>query len=98
MVGAIDVEITVGFACYRPRSRPNGAGEVVLECYEEDAREVALWLKEKMRSSIEDVLGKDLGGEKSVEVSYGPSWGETTEGALGLKLHSAGNDGVRDPA
>ena len=24
-------------------------------------------------------LGKDLGGEKSVEVSYGPSWGETTE-------------------
>jgi hypothetical protein len=40
---------------------------------------VALWLKEKMRSSIEDVLGKDLGGEKSVEVSYGPSWGETTE-------------------
>jgi len=41
---------------------------------------VALWLKEKMRSSIEDVLGRDLGGEKSVEVSYGPSWGETTEG------------------
>jgi DNA polymerase I-like protein with 3'-5' exonuclease and polymerase domains len=54
--------------------------EIVLECFEEDAREVALWLKEKMRSSIEDVLGKDLGGEKSVEVSYGPSWGETTEG------------------
>jgi DNA polymerase I-like protein with 3'-5' exonuclease and polymerase domains len=54
--------------------------EIVLECSEEDAREVALWLKEKMRSSIEDVLGKDLGGEKSVEVSYGPSWGETTEG------------------
>jgi hypothetical protein len=54
--------------------------ELVLECPEEDAREVALWLKEKMRSSIEDVLGKDLGGEKSVEVSYGPSWGETTEG------------------
>jgi DNA polymerase I len=53
--------------------------ELVLECPEEDAREVALWLKEKMRSSIEDVLGKDLGSEKSVEVSYGPSWGETTE-------------------
>jgi DNA polymerase-1 len=53
--------------------------ELVLECPEEDAREVALWLKEKMRSSIEDVLGKDLGGEKSVEVSYGPSWAETTE-------------------
>ena len=53
--------------------------ELVLECPEEDARDTALWLKEKMRSSIEDVLGKDLGGEKSVEVSYGPSWGETTE-------------------
>src|SRR5215211_5771328 len=46
--------------------------ELVLECPEADARDVALWLKEKMRSSIEDVLGKDLGGEKSVEVSYGP--------------------------
>jgi DNA polymerase-1 len=53
--------------------------ELVLECPEADARDVALWLKEKMRSSIEEVLGKDLGGEKSVEVSYGPSWGETTE-------------------
>ena len=53
--------------------------ELVLECPEADAHDVALWLKETMRSSIEDVLGKDLGGEKSVEVSYGPSWGETTE-------------------
>jgi DNA polymerase I-like protein with 3'-5' exonuclease and polymerase domains len=53
--------------------------EIVLECPEEDVREVALWLKEKMRSSIEVVLGKDLGGENSVEASYGPSWGETTE-------------------
>jgi DNA polymerase-1 len=53
--------------------------ELVLECQEDDARDVALWLKEKMRSSIEDVLSKDLGGENSVEVSYGPSWGETTE-------------------
>ena len=53
--------------------------EIVLECSEEDAKEVALWLKEKMRSSIEDVLGKDLGGRKSVEVSYGSSWGETVE-------------------
>jgi DNA polymerase-1 len=53
--------------------------ELVLECPEADARDVALWLKEKMRSSIEDVLGRDLGGEKSVEVSYGPSWGEITE-------------------
>ena len=49
------------------------------ECSAPKARETALWLKEKMRTSIEDVLGKDLGGEKSVEVSYGPSWGETTE-------------------
>jgi DNA polymerase I-like protein with 3'-5' exonuclease and polymerase domains len=53
--------------------------ELVLECPEDEARDVALWLKEKMRSSIEDVLGKDLGGENSVEVSYGPSWGETIE-------------------
>ena len=27
----------------------------------------------------EEVLGKALGGSKSVEVGYGPSWGETTE-------------------
>jgi DNA polymerase I len=54
--------------------------ELVLECPKDEAREVALWLKEKMRSAIEDVLGKALGGEKSVEVGYGPSWGETTEG------------------
>src|SRR5215208_2267165 len=53
--------------------------ELVFECPEDDARDVALWLKEKMRSSIEDVLGKDLRDEKSVEVSYGPSWGEITE-------------------
>jgi DNA polymerase I len=53
--------------------------ELVLECPEEDARDTAIWLKSKMRSAIEEVLGKDLGGEKSVEVSYGPSWGETTE-------------------
>lgn len=53
--------------------------ELVLECPEDDARDVALWLKETMRSSSEDVLGKNLGGEKSVEVSYGPSWEETTE-------------------
>ena len=43
--------------------------ELVLECQEDDACDVAHWLKEKMRSSIEEVLGKDLGGEKSVEVS-----------------------------
>jgi DNA polymerase-1 len=53
--------------------------ELVLECPVEDARKVALWLGEKMRSAIEEVLGKALGGSKSVEVGYGPSWGETTE-------------------
>ncbi len=53
--------------------------EIVLECPEEDAREVALWLKAKMRQAIEEVLGKELGGPKSVEVEYGPSWGERTE-------------------
>jgi DNA polymerase-1 len=53
--------------------------ELVLECPEEGAREVALWLKEKMRSAIEEVLGDDLGGEKAVEVGYGPSWGECKE-------------------
>jgi DNA polymerase-1 len=53
--------------------------ELVLECPEEDAHEVALWLGEKMRSAIEGILGKALGGPKSVEVGYGPSWGETTE-------------------
>jgi DNA polymerase-1 len=54
-------------------------GELVLECPEETTREVALWLKEKMRSSIEEVLGAGLGGPKSVEVGYGPSWGECSE-------------------
>jgi DNA polymerase-1 len=53
--------------------------ELVLECPEEGAREVALWLKEKMRSAIEEVLGDDFGGEKAVEVGYGPSWGECKE-------------------
>jgi DNA polymerase I-like protein with 3'-5' exonuclease and polymerase domains len=53
--------------------------ELVLECPADSAHQVALWLKEKMRSSIEEILGPDLGGPKSVEVGYGPSWGETTE-------------------
>ena len=53
--------------------------EIVLECPEEDAREVALWLKAKMRQAMEEVLGKELGGPKSVEVEYGPSWAESTE-------------------
>jgi DNA polymerase-1 len=50
--------------------------ELVLECPEENARSVALWLRGKMRGAIEEVLGKGLGGKESVEVGYGPSWGE----------------------
>jgi hypothetical protein len=37
------------------------------------------WLKSKMREAFEEVLGEELGGTKSVEVSYGPNWGEQTE-------------------
>jgi DNA polymerase-1 len=50
--------------------------ELVLECPKEDAREVALWLKAKMREAMEEILGKELGGPNSAEVGYGPSWGE----------------------
>src|SRR5215212_801434 len=50
--------------------------EVVLEAPEESAEEVALWLHAKMVEAFEEVLGPDLGGEQSVEVGYGPSWGE----------------------
>jgi DNA polymerase-1 len=53
--------------------------ELVLECPESEARGVALWLKEKMRSAMEEILGPALGGPKSVEVEYGPSWGESVE-------------------
>jgi DNA polymerase-1 len=53
--------------------------ELVLECPEEVARDVARWVKAKMRAAMEEVLGTELGGEKSVEVEYGPSWGECTE-------------------
>jgi DNA polymerase I len=49
--------------------------ELVLECPKEDAREVALWLKGKMGEAMEETLGKELGGPKSAEVGYGPSWG-----------------------
>jgi hypothetical protein len=51
----------------------------VLECPEEDAVDVARWLSANMREAFEEVLGPDLGGPRSVEVSYGPSWGEQTE-------------------
>jgi DNA polymerase I len=53
--------------------------EIVLECPEESAKDVALWLHSKMREAFEEVLGPELGGPKSVEVSYGPSWGEQEE-------------------
>jgi len=53
--------------------------ELVLECPEEDAKEVALWLKAKMGEAMEEILGGALGGPKSAEVGYGPSWGECVE-------------------
>ena len=53
--------------------------ELVLECFKEDARGVALWLKTKMREAMEEILGKELGGPMCAEVSYGPSWGECVE-------------------
>jgi DNA polymerase I-like protein with 3'-5' exonuclease and polymerase domains len=53
--------------------------ELVLECPSPKARETAIWLKEKMCSAMEEILGSGLGGPRSVEVGYGPSWGETTE-------------------
>jgi DNA polymerase I-like protein with 3'-5' exonuclease and polymerase domains len=53
--------------------------ELVLECPEEDARGVALWLKAKMREAMEEILGGELGGPKCAEVGYGPSWGECVE-------------------
>jgi DNA polymerase I-like protein with 3'-5' exonuclease and polymerase domains len=53
--------------------------EMVLECLEENARVVALWLKAKMRDAMEEILGAELGGSKCAEVGYGPSWGEYVE-------------------
>jgi DNA polymerase I-like protein with 3'-5' exonuclease and polymerase domains len=53
--------------------------EVVLECPKEDARGVALWLKAEMSEAMEEILGEELGGPKSAEVGYGPSWGECVE-------------------
>jgi DNA polymerase-1 len=53
--------------------------ELVLECPEEEARGVALCLKAKMREAMEEILGEKLGGPKSAEVGYGPSWGECVE-------------------
>ena len=53
--------------------------ELVLECPKEDARGVAVWLKVKMGEAMEEILGRELGGPESVEVGYGPSWGECVE-------------------
>jgi DNA polymerase-1 len=53
--------------------------ELVLECPADDARDTAIWLHEKMRAAIEEILGSELGGPKSVEVGYGPSWGECAD-------------------
>jgi DNA polymerase-1 len=50
--------------------------EIVLEAPERDAKDTALWLHDKMREAFEEVLGLELGGPGSVEVGYGPSWGE----------------------
>src|SRR5215218_9044697 len=53
--------------------------EVVLNCPEGIAKEVAAWLKSKMVEAFEEVLGPKLGGSRSVEVGGGPSWGEIEE-------------------
>jgi hypothetical protein len=37
------------------------------------------WLKSRMVEAVEEVLGPELGGSRSVEVGSGPSWGETEE-------------------
>jgi DNA polymerase I len=53
--------------------------ELVLEAPTEQAEDVARWLKEIMVSAFEEVIGPELSGPKSVEVGYGPSWGEQTD-------------------
>jgi hypothetical protein len=32
-----------------------------------------------MREAMQEILGGELGGAKSAEVGYGPSWGECVE-------------------
>ena len=61
--------------------------ELGLECPEENARGVALWLKAKMREAMEEILGGELGGPKCVEVGYGPSWGECVELEVVFQQH-----------
>jgi DNA polymerase I-like protein with 3'-5' exonuclease and polymerase domains len=53
--------------------------EVVLTCPESIVKEVAAWLKSKMVEALEEVLGPELGGSKSVEAGGGPRWGEIEE-------------------
>jgi hypothetical protein len=53
--------------------------EIVLEVPADDAEGAAGCLRSKMREAFEEVLGPELGGPGSVEVSYGPSWGELIE-------------------
>jgi hypothetical protein len=53
--------------------------ELLLECLKEDARGAALWLKAKKDEAMEEILDEELGGLKSAEVGYGPSWGECVE-------------------
>jgi hypothetical protein len=50
-----------------------------LECPENKAHKVALWLQSKMHEAMEEILGTELGGPKSAEVGYEPSWGECEE-------------------
>jgi len=56
--------------------------EIVLEVPEQNAEDAALWLHAKMREAFEEVLGPELGGPESVEVGYGPSWGELKDVAI----------------
>ena len=56
---------------------------VVLTCPDSIAKEVATGLKSKMVEALEEVLGPELGGSRSVEVGWGPSWGEIEQVGLG---------------
>jgi DNA polymerase-1 len=49
--------------------------EVVIECGEDEAEEVAAWLGETLRWAVGRVLGHpELAGEDAVEVTTTPSW------------------------
>jgi DNA polymerase I-like protein with 3'-5' exonuclease and polymerase domains len=51
--------------------------EIVLECPTEYATYVGRWLAKRMQSAMKEVLGEELASDGCVEVSYGPSWGES---------------------